>query len=360
MDTSLNGLIVDLNADRNYSENILENYFVDNQEYLPQNTSLFGNFGMSTVLIKTAFQSIKGSTSDNFEDFRNNRPIIAERLAGASAFGNIGTSEEGYPLGFGKDQQSVLLYSFLSAYTGVAPGKIKLNPIPGTPLPNWTIKYTGLTESKALSKIFKRFALNHAYRAAYTLNNFQTNFNFDATQPEKRDRLDNFIPEKLYANVTLMEQFNPLMRLDMEFHNSLKVLAELRKERSLSLSLDNNLITESNGDEYVVGMGYRVKDLRFNTNFGGRKVILKGDLNIKADFSYRNNITVLRNLEYDNNQVTAGQRLMAIKLTADYAISRNLTALFFYDHNFSEFAISTAFPQTSIRSGFTIRYNFGN
>ena len=84
------------------------------------------------------------------------------------------------------------------------------------------------------------------------------------------------------------------------------------------------------------------------------------DLNIKADVSYRDNITVLRNLEYDNNQVTAGQRLMAIKVTADYALTKNLTALFFYDHNFSEFAISTAFPQTSIRSGFTIRYNFGN
>ena len=76
-------------------------------------------------------------------------------------------------------------------------------------------------------------------------------------------------------------------------------------------------------------------------------MILKGDLNIKADVSYRDNITVLRNLEYDNNQVTAGQRLVAIKVTADYALTKNLTALFFYDHNFSEFAISTAFPQTS-------------
>jgi cell surface protein SprA len=103
-----------------------------------------------------------------------------------------------------------------------------------------------------------------------------------------------------------------------------------------------------------------VKDLRFRTNFGGRRVTLKGDLNIKADLSYRDNVTVLRNLEFDNNQVTAGQRLLAIKIGADYALSRNLTALFFYDHNFSEFAISTAFPQTSIRTGFTVRYNFGN
>jgi hypothetical protein len=41
-------------------------------------------------------------------------------------------------------------------------------------------------------------------------------------------------------------------------------------------------------------------------------------------------------------------------------LSRNLTSQFFYDHNFSKFAISTAFPQTSIRSGISIRYNFGN
>ena len=63
------------------------------------------------------------------------------------------------------------------------------------------------------------------------------------------------------------------------------------------------------------------------------------DLNIKADVSYRDNITVLRSLNVDNNQVTAGQTLWSIKVTADYMLSRNLTALFFYDHNFSKFAM---------------------
>ena len=33
---------------------------------------------------------------------------------------------------------------------------------------------------------------------------------------------------------------------------------------------------------------------------------------------------------------------------------------FYFDYSFSEYAISTAFPQTTIRSGFTMRYNFGN
>ena len=259
-----------------------------------------------------------------------------------------------------KNQQSVLVHSFIAAYSGLDPTRIKLNPIKTTPLPNWNLKFTGLTDIKSISKIFNRLSINHAYRASYTLTNFQSNFDYDPTNQNQTDNRGNYIPKRLYSNINLVEQFNPLVRLDMDFTNSIKILAELRKERAISLSLDNNLITETKGDEYVLGLGYRVKDLRFRTNIGGRKVILKGDLNIKADVSYRDNITVLRNLEYDNNQVTAGQRLVAIKVTADYALTKNLTALFFYDHNFSEFAISTAFPQTSIRSGFTIRYNFGN
>ena len=288
------------------------------------------------------------------------RKIIANRLAQNTNFTSLGQNIDGYPVGFGKNQQGVLINSFLSAYSGVNPENISLNPIRNTPLPNWNIKFTGLTKLKSVAKIFKRLSINHAYRASYTLTNFQSNFDYNPLAPEQTDKLGNLIPKSLFSNINLVEQFNPLIRLDVELINSFKFLAELRKERAISLSLDNNLITESRGDEYVVGMGYRVKDVRFRTSIGGRRVILKGDLNIKADVSYRDNITVLRNLEYDNNQVTAGQRLMAIKVTADYALTRNLTAQFFYDHNFSEFAISTAFPQTSIRSGFTIRYNFGN
>ena len=51
----------------------------------------------------------------------------------------------------------------------------------------------------------------------------------------------------------------------------------------MSLSLDNNLLTESFGNEYIIGFGYRFKNLRMNTRIGGRRSTLKGDLNIKAD-----------------------------------------------------------------------------
>ena len=356
----MKGLIIDFSADRDYMENQIENFKVTDLTYIPRNSNIFGNFGSSTLLLRTAFNKTSGEQSTVFENFRNYRLPIAQRLASNTDFGSRPFDEEGFPQGFGKNQQEVLLYSFLAAYRGESPTQIKLNPIRGIPLPNWNLKFTGLTSIKSISKRFSRFSINHGYRASYTLTNFQSNFEYDAARPNAIDKSGNLIPDRLYSNINLVEQFNPLIRLDMEMNNSIKLLAEVRKERAISLSLDNNLITESKGDEWVAGLGYRVKDVRFRTSFGGRKVTLKGDLNIRADLSYRDNITVLRNLEYDNNQVTAGQRILALKINADYALSRNLTALFFYDHNFSEFAISTAFPQTSIRSGITIRYNFGN
>jgi cell surface protein SprA len=81
---------------------------------------------------------------------------------------------------------------------------------------------------------------------------------------------------------------------------------------------------------------------------------------MKADLSVRNNKTIIRYLDLDNTQVTAGQTVWNLKYSADYAFSRNLTGILYFDYMFSEYAISTAFPQTTIRGGITLRYNFGN
>ena len=356
----LKDLTIDLNAERNYSNNLSENYQVQDLDYIAMNTNEYGNFGISTILIKTAFSGGTDIINKNFTNFRENRLIIANRLAAQSGTSLINRDENGFPEGFSKNHQTVLTASFISAYSGTNPDKISFDPIQGMPLPNWNFKYTGLSKIKSLAKIFNRFSLTHGYRSSYTLTNYQTNLEYDPTQPLLKDKLGNYMTSRFYSNINLAEQFNPLIRFDVEFKNSLKILAEMRRDRSLSLSLDNSLLTEQSGNEYILGMGYRLKDLRIRTNLGGRRVMLSGDLNLKADFSYRKNITLLRNLEYDNNQVTAGQTIMSIKFSAGYNLSKNLTSLLFYDHNFSEFAISTAFPQTSIRSGITIRYNFGN
>ena len=142
--------------------------------------------------------------------------------------------------------------------------------------------------------------------------------------------------------------------------NSVKILAEIKKDRLLSLSFDNNLMTEIQGQEYIFGLGYRIKDVRIKSKLAGPKKSIVSDLNMKADVSIRENKTIIRYLDLENNQVTSGQTVWSIKFTTDYAFSKNLTGIFYFDYAFSEYAISTAFPQTTIRSGITLRYNFGN
>jgi cell surface protein SprA len=163
------------------------------------------------------------------------------------------------------------------------------------------------------------------------------------------------------SNINLVEQFSPLVRFDFELKNSLKVLTEIKKDRALSMSFDNNLLTEVKGVEYVIGLGYRFKDVIFSSRLADNPTgVIKSDINLKADLSLRDNQTLVRYLDYTKNQLAAGQNIWTLKVTADYSLSKNLTAIFYYDHSFSKAVVSTTFPLTNIRSGFTLRYNFGN
>ncbi len=351
-------LTIDLIADRQFSSTFQENFKVEDGEYIQQTPNTSGNFSISTVMIGTVFSKSDEFESENFQTFKDNRIIIANRLLVDRNKPDEGLDEDGFPIRYGKTNQDVLLPAFFAAYTGQAAERVNLDAFRDIPIPNWNIKYTGLMRNKWFRKKFKRFSLSHGYRSAYSINLFQTNLEREQStiNPENQD----FRPENIINNVVLTDQFNPLIRVDFEMKSSLSVLAEVRTDRALSLSFDNSLLTEINGTEYTLGLGYRFKDVKVVTRIGGEKQRLKGDLNLKADVSLRDNITIIRNLDIDNNQVTSGQNLLSIKFTADYALSKNLNALFFYDHSFSRFAVSTAFPQTTINTGFTLRYNFGN
>ncbi|TJY32536.1 T9SS outer membrane translocon Sov/SprA [Pontimicrobium aquaticum] len=372
-------LKIDLTGGRTYNENLTESFnTIDSNNdglsdgYNPLIRNAFGNFNISTSMIKTAFASSDENGSETFDNFRANRLEIARRLAskaGIDVNNPANLDAEGYPLGFGKTNQAVLLPAFLSAYTGKDAGKVSLGAFRDIPIPNWTLKYTGLMKLPWFKKHFKRFSVTHGYNSIYTINQFRSNLDYNAFDPNADyasqnpnvlDQSGNYKNETLFSAVALTEMFSPLVKVDFEMKNSMKILAEIKKDRRLFLSFDNNLLTEIKGSEYVFGLGYRIKDVKINSKMAGPRNVIKSDLNMKADISIRENKTIIRYLDLENNQVTAGQTIWGLKYTADYAFSKNLTGIFYFDYTFSEYAISTAFPQTSIRSGLTLRYNFGN
>ena len=363
-------LKIDLNANRTYQHNYTENYRVNNADinglngnYEALTPNTFGNFNISTILIKTAFKSSDENQSEVFETFRSNRKTIALRLASSAGVdvNDVNNLDaEGYPIGYGKTSQQVLLPSFLAAYSGKDASKEKTGVFRNVPLPNWNIKYTGLMDLAWFKKRFKRFSLAHGYKSGYTVNQFRTNLELQANPGDNIDQAGNLKNETILSNVNLTEQFSPLFKVDLEMKNYINVGVEMKKDRAMSLSFDNGLMTEIKGNEYVLGLGYRLKDLKWNTRLLGNKQTLRGDLNLKADLSLRNNKTIVRYLDIENNQITAGQKLWSGKFTADYALSKNFTTLFYFDYTFSDSVISTSFPQTTMRGGFTLRYNFGN
>ena len=372
-------LKIDLTGGRTYNENLTESYnTIDgnndgfSDDYNPLIRNAFGNFNISISMIKTAFSSSDENGSATFDDFRANRLEIAQRLAteaGVDINNPANLDAEGYPLGFGKTNQAVLLPAFLSAYTGKDANKVSLGAFRDVPIPNWTLKYTGLMKLPWFKKHFKRFSVTHGYNSVYTVNQFRSNLDYNAfdpnadyasQDPNTLDQSGNYKNKTLFSAVALTEMFSPLVKLDFEMKNSMKILAEIKKDRRLFLSFDNNLLTEIKGSEYVFGLGLRIKDVKINSKMAGPRNVIKSDLNMKTDISIRENKTIIRYLDLENNQVTAGQTIWGLKYTADYAFSKNLTGIFYFDYTFSEYAISTAFPQTSIRSGLTLRYNFGN
>jgi len=350
-------LKIDINAERNITENYSEQFDAVGGEYHSLSPYSTGNYSISTIMIKTSFKPSDENESEIFDRFRKNRYAIANRLAtdyyGTSSF-PVGL--DGYPVGFGKNSQRVLVPAFLSAYEGVKTSTVQTGLFSSFPLPNWTLKYTGLMKLAWFKDNFKRFSVQSGYRSSYSVNSFRSNLN-----PSPTDTNGNFFPDIITSNVNLTEQFNPLFNVNFELKNSLNIMAEMKRDRSLNMSFDNNLLTEVQGNDYTVRIGYRIKDVQINSRLADNaQGVIKSDINLKADFTLRKNMTIVRYLDYDNNQLGGGQNIWSFKLTAEYSFSKNFTAIFFYDHQFSKAVISTAFPLTNIRSGFTLRYNFGN
>ncbi|MCB0475594.1 MAG: hypothetical protein KDC69_07955, partial [Flavobacteriaceae bacterium] len=206
--------------------------------------------------------------------------------------------------------------------------------------------------------------VEHGYQSTYSIVGFNNNLLYNAENPygdpNNLTGSGDYQPEKIFNGLNLIELFNPLVKIDFRLKSSLSFNLELKTDKQLSLNVNNNTLTEVRGKEYVAGIGYRFKDVRFKLKTGEKLTTFKGDINLKANLSIRNNSTVVRSIDIENNQVTGGQNMFAIKLQADYALNKNLLASFFYDQNSSRFLISTTFPRKSINAGITLRYTIGN
>lgn len=366
----ITGLRIELNADKNVAEN-QSSFFRFNdsiQDYQLQNPMMNGMMSMSVITWKSAFSKDDSSNvSKVFEQFRDNRTAASEALAAANPNSTgMSSTESGYHDGYGSTQQDVMISSFISAYTGKNVNEKNTNPFAMMPLPNWRITFDPMAKTKIkwMKEKFKSFTIGHGYRSALTIANFTTNLNGTrdaAGNLNNTDISDNFINSRQMNTVTISEQFSPLLNVDITWkvknkgvENGLITKFEIKRDRSLSLSLTNNQLTEIKGKELVIGSGYRFSKVKLPFKIGNKP--LESDLNCRADISIRNNATITRKVVENQNQVTSGQTMVSIKTSADYQINQKLTIRFYYDKVITKPKISTSFPTANTNSGIAIRF----
>ena len=329
-----------------------------------------GSFSVSYISFQTLFTKINpNEVTQTFLKFQDYRNVIAERLSKANPGSGGAQNPDGFYKGYGKYSQEVLLPAFLAAYTGKDPNTIGLmkntnpntrsNPFSGVlPKPNWRITYNGLSRIPGLEKIFTNFTVTHGYSSTLSVNRFESALLFkDEFFPSYPSFVDtitgNFIPYFLVPNISISEQFSPLIDLDMQFTNQLNTRFEFKKSRTLSLSLIDYQLSEARSTEFTVGAGFRKRGAFSFIKFKGKA--LQNDAAFRLDLSFRDDATANSRLDQLQALPTAGQKVITINPSIDYVISNRVNIKLYFEQRRVEPKISTAPPITNTRAGIQIR-----
>ena len=346
--------------------------------------NMTGSFNITQVAIATAFKGI-GSADENFasevfNQFLANRGTLTRRIEKqyiGKTYPNAGfvpAELRGKPYdskngGVSANTADVLVPAFLAAYTGRDANTIGLNPFMNLLhiLPNWSVTFDGLGKLPWMRDNFKSINLTHAYTCKYAIGSYSSYSTWIPVDGNLYDKqvgfvrdvtTDNPIPSSAYdiSSVTLTENFSPLIGLNMTMKNSLSAKFEYRKQRNISLNVNSVQITEGHTDEFVIGAGYTIKDLNFiaKTRNGGQKKV-SNDLKLNVDISYKDIKTLLRKVEEDLTQASSGNKVLGIKISADYVLSQKINLQLFYDHQGTTPLISSSYPIKADNVGINIK-----
>jgi cell surface protein SprA len=355
----LKDLAIELNLTRTFGNNSNEffRWNESTQQYESQSRVETGTLTYTNVTIGSAFALIsKDYQSETFKTLLENRALVSELLGANNANSNPLIS--GYYSGYSGTQQEVVTGAFLTAYSNKGITTKTVNPVKNVPLPNWSINYNGLTKMAFAKKFVKNFVVRHAYSSTVSVSGLQSNLNAEFDDNGNASALDinnNFIADRQIQNVTISERFSPLIGIDATWNikgQGLITKFEIKKDRSATLSLNNNQITEVRGNEWVIGTGYKFDKVKLPFD-----KIPASALNIRFDLSFRDNLTVIRKIVENTNQATAGQRVVSIKSSVDYNLTQNLTVQLYYDQVINTPKIATSFPTGNMSTGIRLRFN---
>ena len=360
--------------------------------YAGNPTTQSGSFTMTTLSLGTAFESL-GDANNGYHSAAFNR--FVQSLDGYRDRVEAQYRNATYPASFGgghfdptvgsvnKYSADVMVPAFLNAYTSMGGNGLNIFPALRSLLPNWTIRYSGLSRLPFFEQLFKSVNINHAYRSIFAIGSYQSystwqeymnglGFIADATT-------GNPIPSSMYniSQVSINEAFSPLLGIDLTLQNNLTARLEYRQTRVLSLSMTSVQLNEASSKDWVVGVGYRINDFNLFNN-GTRHVArkkkknmgisqqdnsssrqdngLNHDLNLRLDMSYRRQASLTRDIASLASSASSGNTAFKFAFMGDYTLSRLVTASLYYDLQINTPLLSSgSYPTTTHDFGVSLR-----
>ena len=391
-------LKIDLNAARTQTTARSVQYMYEGSP-----TTQSGTFSMTTLSLRSAFEGMgdaeHGYHSASFERFCNSlesfRQRVEQRYVGATY--PQGSALAGQPFdaangGVGLYSADVMVPAFLAAYTSSGGNSLNIFPTLSRMLPNWTVRYSGLSKLPWFRDVFKSVNINHSYKSIYAVGAYQSYSTFmelmgpglgfisDATTGMP-------VPSSMYnvSTVSINESFSPLLGIDVTLQNNLTCKLEYKTIRTLNLSMTSVQINESSSHDWVLGMGYTISN--FNP-FGPKVRKVKSgrksgtgqndaqqkqnsssrnnrsssgynsDLKLRLDLSYRKQAAISRDIASMTSAASSGNTAFKLSFSADYSFSRLLTMSFYYDRQTNTpLLTSSSYPTTTRDFGLSLKFS---
>ena len=394
----MSDLKIDLNASRTVNKSKSIQYM-----YVGNPTTQTGSFNMTTISLGSAFESRgnadNGYSSKTFDRFCNYLTTFQQRVESQyanaeypEATGMTGTFN---PKNGTVDKYSadVMIPAFLAAYTGGNESSSPLDIFPTLTqlLPNWNVSYKGLGKLPWVRDNFKSVTLTHGYKSIYAVGAYNTFSSWVQYMGDlgfvENTTTGSYIPSSMYdiSTVSINEAFSPLIGLNMTLNNNMTFKMEYRKTRVLTLSMTSAQVNESGSNDLVFGWGYKVNNFKFSNLFGlGRKASQRAnnrnrtnrtntsstnknkkssstfshDLNLRLDFSLRNQDAINRNIQTGLSEATSGNKAIKTSFSADYTMSKYVTLTLYYDRQHNQPLLSSnAYPTITQDFGFNLKFS---
>jgi cell surface protein SprA len=383
-------LKIDLNASRTVNRSRSVQYMYDGSP-----TTQSGSFNMTTISLSSAFEPVgdanSGYQSATFDKFRELIPVFRERVQGLY---------NGAPKSINPVNQysaDVLVPAFLEAYTAGSGGSLDLFPALKRMLPNWTLRYSGLSKLTWFADHFKSVNINHGYKSVFAIGSYSSYSSWleymgDLGFVTATD--GSLTPSSMYniSTVSINEAFSPLLGMDVTLNNNMTVKLEYRTTRVLNLSMTSIQLNESRSNDWVIGLGYKISDFKLNLFGAGtsRKIkkaqsrksgnssksnqkgqsnnssqsnnsaksTVNHALNMRADFSLRSQAAITRDIASGVSSASSGNSALKLSLAADYTLSRLMTLTFYYDRQTNTPLLSSSsYPTTTRDFGLSLKFS---